>query len=78
VADANDCQTLIDGYRFLRQLEHRIRIVHDRSEHRLPREPVELDKLAARMRYRDRAALMDHYRQRTEDNRAAYRRLVAG
>ncbi len=78
VADADACAVLIDGYRFLRLLEHRVRIVHDRSDSRLPTDDVELDKLARRARYPDADALRAAYRQRTGLIRDAYERILGG
>jgi glutamate-ammonia-ligase adenylyltransferase len=76
VADADDCTLLIDGYRFLRRIEHRMRIVHDRSVHRLPDDPVELDKLALRLGYPDGASLKDAYSRWTSEVRRTYARLL--
>jgi glutamate-ammonia-ligase adenylyltransferase len=76
VAAAEDCAVLVEGYRFLRALEHRVRIVHDRSEHRLPRDPSQLDMLAHRMRYPGGDALVAEYRRHAASVRAAYDRII--
>jgi glutamate-ammonia-ligase adenylyltransferase len=76
LAAPGDCALLIDGYRFLRTLEHRMRIVHDRSVHRLPREPEELDKLARRARYADGQSLLRDYAHWTQEVRSAYARVL--
>ena len=76
VANANDCSILIDGYRFLRTLEHRLRIVHDRSEERLPR-GHDLELLARRAGYTDGRALTATYAHWTREIRAAYGRVMA-
>lgn len=76
LADAGDCTLLIDGYRFLRTLEHRMRIVHDRSVHRLPEDPDELDKLARRAGYARADELNRDYAQWTEEVRMAFDRLL--
>jgi glutamate-ammonia-ligase adenylyltransferase len=76
LAAPGDCALLIDGYRFLRTLEHRMRIVHDRSVHRLPREPEELDKLARRARYADGQSLLRDYAHWTREVRSAYARVL--
>lgn len=52
-----DAELLIDGYRFLRQVENRMRIVHDRSVHRLPAAGHDLELLARRTGYPDGAEL---------------------
>jgi glutamate-ammonia-ligase adenylyltransferase len=41
--------TLRDGYAFLRQVEGRLRIVHNRSLDELPEAPEDLEKLARRL-----------------------------
>jgi glutamate-ammonia-ligase adenylyltransferase len=66
------CALLADAYIYLRRLEHRLRIVHDASEQRLPSDPVELDKLARRLGVADGAALLDAYRRWTGEVRRAY------
>jgi glutamate-ammonia-ligase adenylyltransferase len=76
VAEPRRCALLIDGWRFFRTLEHRLRIVHDRSEQRLPVDPAELDKLARRVRYPDAAALEAACRRWASDVRAAYEAIV--
>jgi len=76
LADRDSCLVLADGYRYLRRLEHRLRIVHDRSEHRLPDDGDELDKLAHRLRVSDGRALVADYRARARAIRAAYDAIV--
>jgi [glutamine synthetase] adenylyltransferase / [glutamine synthetase]-adenylyl-L-tyrosine phosphorylase len=68
---------LVDGYRFLRTLEHRMRIVHDRSVHRLPDDPDELDKLARRVGLEHGAALAASYDRWAREVRSAYTAVVA-
>jgi [glutamine synthetase] adenylyltransferase / [glutamine synthetase]-adenylyl-L-tyrosine phosphorylase len=41
---------LRDAYVFLRNLEHKLQIVHQLQTHELPADPAELDKVAARMK----------------------------
>jgi [glutamine synthetase] adenylyltransferase / [glutamine synthetase]-adenylyl-L-tyrosine phosphorylase len=77
VADPDDCALLADGYRFLRLVEHRLRIVHDRAVHRLPADPVELDRLARRTGFPDGAALADRLAHWRTELRAAYGRVLA-
>jgi glutamate-ammonia-ligase adenylyltransferase len=78
LAEAHDCDRLSEGYRFLRTLEHRIRLVHDRSEHRLPTDAVELDKLARRVGHPGGSALEQSFRQVTRSVRGAYERILGG
>lgn len=72
LAKEESCELLIEGYRFLRRLEHRLRIVHDRSEHHLPNDPVELDKLARRIGYPDGQQLQEDYRRWSQNVHQAY------
>ncbi len=72
LAAEESCELLIEGYRFLRRLEHRLRIVHDRSEHHLPDDPIELDKLARRIGYPDGPQLQEDYQRWSRDVHDAY------
>ena len=76
LADPADCQLLMEGYVFLRFLEHRMRIVHDRSVHRLPDDPTELEKLARRAGYPDGGSLRDAYARWTRAVRTTFDRLL--
>jgi glutamate-ammonia-ligase adenylyltransferase len=69
-------ETLAGGYRFLRRIENRLRIVHDRPIHEFPAEADELDKLARRAGFASAAALDRAYLAWTRDVRAAYLRLL--
>ena len=70
--------TLREGYRFLRQLEQRLRIVHGASVHLLEEGAPGMEELARRigMRATARASaaeeLLDRYRVTTRDVRVAY------
>jgi glutamate-ammonia-ligase adenylyltransferase len=44
-------QTLLNGYKFLRKLENRLRIIHDYSANDLSGTRIYLNKLARRMGY---------------------------
>lgn len=72
LAPEESCELLIEGYRFLRRLEHRLRIVHDRSEHHLPDDPIELDKLARRIGYPDGLQLQEDFKRWSRDVHDAY------
>ena len=68
------------GYRFLRRLESRLRIVRDRSVDRLPEGGLELLRLARRMGYSGAAAgeaLLADYERSTAEVRAAFLRVLA-
>jgi glutamate-ammonia-ligase adenylyltransferase len=72
LADDETCRVLIDGYAFLRRLEHRLRIVHDRSEQHLPTDPVEMEKLARRAGYDDGEQLIDDFHMWSQALHEAY------
>jgi glutamate-ammonia-ligase adenylyltransferase len=76
VAPAYELALLAQGYRFLRGIEHRLRVVHDQPIHRLPESKDELDKLARRSGFPDGAVLLEHVARWQRDIRAAYTRLM--
>jgi glutamate-ammonia-ligase adenylyltransferase len=78
LADPGDLALLAQGYRFLRKIEHRLRVVHDQPIHRLPEAPGELDKLARRSGFPDGSVLLGHVERWQHDIRSAYLRLLAG
>jgi glutamate-ammonia-ligase adenylyltransferase len=51
-------RALADAYRALRTAEHRVQMIHDRQEHRLPAEPAALDAVARLDGCRDGAELL--------------------
>jgi glutamate-ammonia-ligase adenylyltransferase len=69
-------ELLADGYRFLRGIEHRLRVVHDQPIHRLPETRDELDKLARRCGFPDGDVLVEHVDRWRREIRAAYLQLV--
>jgi [glutamine synthetase] adenylyltransferase / [glutamine synthetase]-adenylyl-L-tyrosine phosphorylase len=74
-----DLEPLQRGYRFLRRLESRLRIVRDRSVDRLPETGLELLRLARRMGYRGSRAgdeLLAAYQHNSEEVRAAFLRVL--
>jgi glutamate-ammonia-ligase adenylyltransferase len=78
IAPARDVELLAQGYRFLRKIEHRLRVVHDQPIHRLPEARDELDRLARRSGYPDGGVLLEHVERWQHDIRSAYLRLVSG
>jgi glutamate-ammonia-ligase adenylyltransferase len=60
VAPAREVELLDQGYRFLRGIENRLRVVNDQPLHRLPETEAELDKLARRSGFPDGAMLRAH------------------
>jgi len=75
--DEGTHDTLAGGYRFLRRIENRLRIVHDRPIHEFPADADELDKLARRAGFASAAALDRAYLAWTRDVRAAYKNLFS-
>jgi glutamate-ammonia-ligase adenylyltransferase len=76
VAPASDVELLDQGYRFLRGIEHRLRVVHDQPIHRLPETKLELDRLARRSGFPDGAVLLEHVERWQRAVREVYRRLL--
>jgi glutamate-ammonia-ligase adenylyltransferase len=77
LAPPRDLELLAQGYRFLRKIEHRLRVVHDQPIHRLPEARDELDKLARRSGFPDGGVLLEHVERWQRDVRATYLRLVS-
>ncbi len=75
VADSAVCALLADGYRFLRTLDNRMRIVHDSTVQALPTGHG-LELLARRAGYPDGSSLEQTYRRWTEEVRRAYARVL--
>jgi len=76
-----ESEPLARGWRFLRRLESRLRIVRDRPISHLPREGNELAQLARRLGYSGAAqlasaALLSDYARATASVRAAFLRVV--
>lgn len=55
LVDADQHRQLRDGYSFLRFVQSRLRIVHNRSLDEVPGDPAELEKLARRLGYEGEA-----------------------
>jgi glutamate-ammonia-ligase adenylyltransferase len=74
---------LLNGYKFLRRLENRLRIVHDYSMNDLGGSRSYLNKLALRLGYDPRLRnpgeeLMREYEQVTGSVRQVYDRILGG
>ncbi len=52
--DKNDAQQLVTGYRFLRRLENRLRLLYDQSMNELSTQPAALRKVALSLGYGNR------------------------
>ncbi len=79
--DPDTCQQLTDAYRFLRNVEHRLQMVHELQTHSLPADPEELRVCALRLDYRDTPnatatqQLLDAYRLHTDRVHQVFRAL---
>lgn len=76
ILDREDSEALADGYRFLRQLEHRCQLIEGKQTHRLPDNESDRGRIARLMGFRRRVELeeeLDAWRSRL---RSLYRRLV--
>jgi glutamate-ammonia-ligase adenylyltransferase len=77
-----DFGRLIDGYKFLRRLENKLRLVHDQSVNQLSADPAALAKLARHLGYPDRPrrpdqVFLEEYSQITEAIREVFERHFA-
>jgi glutamate-ammonia-ligase adenylyltransferase len=78
-----ECDTLVEGYKFLRRLENRLRIIHDYSMNDLGGSASYMNKLARRLGYDVRLkspgqALMHDYERITAGVREVYDRILGG
>jgi glutamate-ammonia-ligase adenylyltransferase len=77
----DDRAALESGYKFLRRLENRLRLVHDQSINELSGDRSYLLKLARRLGYPDRPrrpdeVFLEEYRRVTETIRGIFQRLL--
>jgi [glutamine synthetase] adenylyltransferase / [glutamine synthetase]-adenylyl-L-tyrosine phosphorylase len=77
----NDAETLLSGYKFLRKLENRLRIIHDYSVNDLGGPKSYINKLALRLGYDPKlknpgASLISDYEETTGKIRACYDRIL--
>jgi len=73
-----DHEALTSAYCFLRNLEHKLQLVHDLQTHSLPEEERELIKCARRMGYKgetDSRPLLDRFRADLEQHNRRVRRI---
>ena len=74
-----DYQILLDGYIFLRTVEHFLQLMHNRQTHRLPTQPEALEDLARRLGYEGEDAaeqLVQQYEQYRQAIRSVYCRYL--
>ncbi len=78
--DEQEARILSDGYRFLRRLENKLRLLHDQSISQLSSDAAYLDGLAQRLEYsgaQPGARLLADYRQSTDGIRRIFDRYLA-
>ena len=79
--DQGDYTLLSDGYRFLRQIDHRLHLKHDQSIDLLEREAGKLQGIAQAMGYRSDTKnsegdlLLEDYENRRDQIRSCYDRF---
>jgi len=76
-----DCENLVIGYKFLRRLENKLRLVHDQSINQLTSEPLYLAKLARHLGYSDATGrpeqlFKDEYARMTQTIRDIFERIL--
>ena len=76
IAPLAPLELLDEGYRFLRGIEHRLRVVHDQPIHKLPEARDELARLARRSGFPDGSVLLERVARWQHDIRAAYLQLL--
>ncbi len=77
-----DYETLSSGYKFLRRLENKLRLVHDQSVNELTADPASLNKLARHLGYpkssgRPEQLFHDEYASTTQTIREVFDRLLS-
>jgi glutamate-ammonia-ligase adenylyltransferase len=79
----SEFETVLKGYDFLRMIQNRLRIVHNRSLDELPEEPEELEKFARRLGFEATAdksgadRFLHELEQHTSQTRASFLGLMA-
>jgi glutamate-ammonia-ligase adenylyltransferase len=76
-----DCENLIAGYKFLRRLENKLRLVHDQSVNELTADPAALTKLARHLDYPDTCGhpeklFLEDYVRTTQIIREIFNRIL--
>ena len=79
-----DAKRLANGYKFLRRLENKLRLVHDQSINQLSSEPAYLNKLAKHLGYQQDATkrpeqkFEENYLKITKDIRTIFENILGG
>ena len=71
-----DMETLIDAYRWLRTVEHRLQIEHEAQTHLLPEQPEARARLAASLGHEDATAFQTDLTQRCAAVRAVFDKVL--
>jgi glutamate-ammonia-ligase adenylyltransferase len=76
-----DHENLTSGYKFLRRLENKLRLVHDQSVNELTSDPASLAKLARHLGYEDTMGqperlFLDEYAGTTQTIRETFNRIL--
>lgn len=74
---AEQAKTLTDGYRFLREVEARLRLMNTQARHDLPTQPTELKKLAYLLGYSSSQQLVHETQSIRQRNRILFEELFA-
>ncbi|NIQ10960.1 MAG: hypothetical protein GWO23_15410 [Gammaproteobacteria bacterium] len=77
-----DYETLSTGYKFLRRLENKLRLVHDQSVNELTADSAYLKKLARHLGYKESSGhpeqlFQQEYAARTQAIREAFNRILS-
>jgi glutamate-ammonia-ligase adenylyltransferase len=72
---AEDAESWSMSYRFLRSIEARLRLMNTTARHDMPRDEMDLKKLAFLLGYQDVPALIEECDRSTAENRRRFDRL---
>ena len=73
---SEESRILVDGYTFLRTIEHHIQVMHYQQTYTIPSEPTALALLAGRLGFKNTDALIHRYEEHRKAIRAIYLRRV--
>ena len=76
IMDKADAQSLAESYRFLRNIEARLRLMNTTARHDLPEDPKELDKLAFLLNVASGEWLRERCQEVMQNNREQFERYL--
>ncbi|MFM9116201.1 MAG: bifunctional [glutamate--ammonia ligase]-adenylyl-L-tyrosine phosphorylase/[glutamate--ammonia-ligase] adenylyltransferase [Planctomycetota bacterium] len=76
IMSRSDAQSLADSYRFLRNIEARLRLMNTTARHDLPEEPLELNKLAFLLNVAGGEWLRERCQEVMQQNRSQFDRFL--